>query len=108
MAEELDQPPLKDVYRKLITDGETSPVFRKYSFTSFRDRMLSNPDASGEVADFLIQRGIIKDREEWKHDWLEPSVPKAPKPVAQQAPSRPVQVPPLEGYDGPRRQTRPD
>jgi len=95
MAEELDQPPLKDVYRKLITDGETSPVFRKYSFTSFRDRMLSNPDASGEVADFLIQRGIIKDREEWKHDWLEPSVPKAPKPVAQQAPSRPVQVPPL-------------
>lgn len=95
MAEELDQPPLKDVYRKLITDGETSPVFRKYSFTSFRDRMLTNPDASGEVADFLIDRGVIKDREEWKRDWLEPSVPKAPKPVAPQPPSRPVQVPTL-------------
>lgn len=93
MVEELDQPPLKDVYRKLVTDTETNPVFKKYSYNAFRDRMLNNPEASGEVADFLIDRGVIKDREDWKKNWLEPSVPPAPKPVA--APQRPVQVPTL-------------
>ena len=91
MAEE-NRPPLKDVYRKLITDPETNPVFKKYSYNDFRTRMLSNPEASGEVADFLIEQGVIKDREEWKHDWLTPSIEQeAPK----RQPQQPVQVPTL-------------
>jgi hypothetical protein len=94
MAEELDKPPLKDLYRKLITDSETSPVFRKYSFTQFRDRMINNPDASGEVADYLIGEGIIKDREEWKDDWVLPSVPKPVAPVQKQQPAQSQQPSP--------------
>jgi len=92
MAEELERPPLKDIYRKLIADNETNEVFKKYSYNSFRDRMLNNPDASSEVADFLIDRGIIRDKEDWQQNWLAPSVVKqAPTPTK----SAPVQAPPL-------------
>jgi len=92
MAEELERPPLKDIYRKLIADNETNEVFKKYSYNSFRDRMLNNPDASSEVADFLIDRGIIRDKEDWQQNWLAPSVVKqAPTPTK----SAPVQVPTL-------------
>jgi len=92
MAEELERPPLKDIYRKLIADNETNEVFKKYSYNSFRDRMLNNPDASSEVADFLIDRGIIRDKDDWQQNWLAPSVVKQP-PIPTK--SAPVQAPPL-------------
>jgi hypothetical protein len=90
MGEITEKKDRREIYRALITDPQTAGTFKKYSFTEFESKLLSDEKAATSVAQRMVSKGLVPNIDSFFEQYIN-----EPAPQAQQPPSRPVQVPTL-------------
>jgi len=93
MGEITEKKDRREIYRALITDPQTAGTFKKYSFTEFESKLLSDEKAATSVAQRMVSKGLVPNMDSFFEQYINEPAPQAPQ--AQQPPSRPVQVPTL-------------
>jgi hypothetical protein len=87
MGEITEKKDRREIYRALITDPQTAGTFKKYSFTEFESKLLSDEKAATSVAQRMVSKGLVPNMDSFFEQYINEPAP--------QAPSRPVQVPTL-------------
>jgi hypothetical protein len=90
MGEITEKKDRREIYRALITDPQTAGTFKKYSFTEFESKLLSDEKAATTVGQRMVSKGLVPNMDSFFEQYIN-----EPAPQAQQPPSRPVQVPTL-------------